>query len=86
MSLDVLVMFVNSPPISRADRRYLPDLARDPRFVMMSNLLHLKDRHMGVHAGLDYWNRAEDFIAKRRSGEIGALKYTIPGDASLCIV
>ncbi|KAJ6574582.1 hypothetical protein B0H19DRAFT_1063526 [Mycena capillaripes] len=33
---------------------------------------------MGAHAGLDYWTRAEDFIVKRRSGEIDPDRHPMP--------
>ncbi|KAF7369523.1 hypothetical protein MVEN_00282100 [Mycena venus] len=60
----------------------LEDLSRDPRFVVMQNGWHLQDWQMGIHAGVDYWTRAEDFIAKRRCKEIDPLGYKISGDAS----
>ncbi|KAJ7137581.1 hypothetical protein C8R43DRAFT_1132176 [Mycena crocata] len=44
------------------------------------------DRAMGTHAGVDYWTRAEDFVAKRRSGEMDALKFRISEDSSELIV
>ncbi|KAJ7936749.1 hypothetical protein B0H13DRAFT_2437604 [Mycena leptocephala] len=45
-------------------------LARDPRFVAMRRAYFLKDWQRGVHNEQDYWSRAEDFIAKRRRGEV----------------
>ncbi|KAJ7176318.1 hypothetical protein C8R43DRAFT_557147 [Mycena crocata] len=51
----------------------LPD---DPRFLMLlhhqqySYACQSKDWRRGVLDGLDYWERAEQFIAKRMSGEI----------------
>ncbi|KAJ7461199.1 hypothetical protein FB451DRAFT_1181534 [Mycena latifolia] len=41
------------------DRTYTPALSKES---------------MGIHTGLDCWSRAESFIAKRRSGEIDALR------------
>ncbi|KAJ6574399.1 hypothetical protein B0H19DRAFT_1124409 [Mycena capillaripes] len=84
-SLDVLVL-ITIGFIPHAYRSYLPDLALDTRFVTMS-IDYLEGWHLkwqtGVHTGLDYWTRAEDVIAKRRSGEIDALTYRIASDASL---
>ncbi|KAJ6543059.1 hypothetical protein B0H19DRAFT_1381027 [Mycena capillaripes] len=60
-------------------------LSRDLRFVKMRNKNLFRDWQMGTHTGVDYWARAEDFIAKRRSGEINSLEYVIPEDASLHI-
>ncbi|KAJ7690196.1 hypothetical protein B0H17DRAFT_1201773 [Mycena rosella] len=42
----------------------------DVRFVSMYQLEYTKDCQMGAHASEDSWSRCEDFIAKRRSGEI----------------
>jgi hypothetical protein len=52
------------------DEHHLSALSRDLRFVMMSRMYSLKDWQTGEHAGIDYWTRAEDFISKRRLGEI----------------
>jgi hypothetical protein len=68
-SLCVLV-FLGHPASLWSYREDLAVLRRDIRFVAMLNAWHLKDWQMGTHAGVDYWMRAEDFIAKRRSGEI----------------
>ncbi|KAJ7106553.1 hypothetical protein C8R44DRAFT_745043 [Mycena epipterygia] len=57
-------------------------LAQDPRFVVMRCGYLLKDWQRGVHTGIDYWSRAEDFIAKRWTGEVDALQYEIPHDES----
>jgi hypothetical protein len=39
---------------------------------------YLKDWQMGAHAGIDYWTHAEDFISKRRSGEIDGVSTVVP--------
>ncbi|KAJ6463149.1 hypothetical protein C8R47DRAFT_1202082 [Mycena vitilis] len=52
------------------------ELAEDVRFVSMVS----DDWVMGALAGVDYWTRAEDFIAKRRSGEINSLEYFVDGE------
>jgi hypothetical protein len=55
-------------------KRLPPDvdiLAADPRFVMTPVDDYLKDWQRGALTGRDYWARADAFIAKRISGEIG---------------
>ncbi|KAJ7127315.1 hypothetical protein C8R43DRAFT_700642 [Mycena crocata] len=80
-SLSVLVLLDPFPPL----RPYLTLLTTDPRFVVMSCSARLHDWQLGIHAGLDYWTRAEAFVALRRSGELDAREYEIPEDASLGI-
>ncbi|KAJ7670021.1 hypothetical protein DFH06DRAFT_159944 [Mycena polygramma] len=55
------------------------ELAQDVRFVTMSCDEALEDWIMGAYTGIDYWSRAEGFIAKRKSGEINALHYFVDG-------
>ncbi|KAJ7603865.1 hypothetical protein DFH06DRAFT_1255871 [Mycena polygramma] len=50
--------------------------------VCMARASYLKDWQMGVHVGVDFWSRAEDFITRRRSGEIDAQEYRILVDDS----
>ncbi|KAJ7136389.1 hypothetical protein C8R43DRAFT_613951 [Mycena crocata] len=52
------------------DHELFGDLVQDLRFVTMSCFFDLKDWQMGCHVGVDYWSRAEDFVGKRKSGEI----------------
>ncbi|KAJ6574383.1 hypothetical protein B0H19DRAFT_1371472 [Mycena capillaripes] len=70
----LLVLVVLEPALRRlAVMKRNPDeleLAKDPRFVAMGCRSESKDWTTGAHTGIDYWSRAEDFIAKRRSGEI----------------
>ncbi|KAJ6564458.1 hypothetical protein B0H19DRAFT_1141137 [Mycena capillaripes] len=61
------------------------ELVEDSRFVIMTLNEATRDWQMGAHTGIDYWSRAEDFIAKRRSGEIDSLQYWIEKDESLNI-
>jgi hypothetical protein len=49
---------------------HLHNLAHDARFVVMRNECALEDWQMGTHVGIDYWTRAEEFVARQRSGEI----------------
>ncbi|KAF8186527.1 hypothetical protein K438DRAFT_1835762 [Mycena galopus ATCC 62051] len=56
-------------------------LAQDPRFVVIVCSAYLEDWIKGAHIGCDYWSQAEDFIAKRKSGEVDALQcYVRDGD------
>ncbi|KAJ6556180.1 hypothetical protein B0H19DRAFT_140188 [Mycena capillaripes] len=83
-SLSVLIVHINGG--IEASQQSFPALARDPRFVVMRNAFYVPDWQMGALVGTDYWTRAEDFIAQRRSGEVNALQYEIPGDASYDLV
>ncbi|KAJ7123486.1 hypothetical protein C8R44DRAFT_875677 [Mycena epipterygia] len=74
-SLAVLVFLESGQDPSPA-----AELSHDLRFVQMGFMDWFEDWKMGVHSGEDYWSRAENFIAKRRSGEINALQYQIPDD------
>ncbi|KAJ6563379.1 hypothetical protein DFH09DRAFT_1159036, partial [Mycena vulgaris] len=48
----------------------LHSFTRDPRFVVMPLKNYSGDWQRGVLTGRDYWARADEFIAKRISGEI----------------
>ncbi|KAJ7112714.1 hypothetical protein C8R44DRAFT_882466 [Mycena epipterygia] len=45
-------------------------LSEDPRFVMIQLDSYEQDWQEGILTGVDYWVRADEFIAKRISGEI----------------
>ncbi|KAJ7088124.1 hypothetical protein C8R44DRAFT_819515 [Mycena epipterygia] len=60
----------------------LAGLSHDFRFVAMRCFYYHLDWQMGAYAGMDYWSRAESFIAKRRSGEVDAQQYEIFEDLS----
>ncbi|KAJ7757230.1 hypothetical protein DFH07DRAFT_958827 [Mycena maculata] len=82
-SLRVLVFLTldeSDPPRLVEEYSALTQLAKDPRFVMMA--CDNFDWQMGALTGTDYWSRAEDFIAKRVSGQIDPLQYMIEGDES----
>ncbi|KAJ7203605.1 hypothetical protein GGX14DRAFT_651779 [Mycena pura] len=53
-----------------AKHEALGQLSEDPRFVQMFCSQFVDDWKSGALTGSDYWSRAEDFIARRRSGEI----------------
>ncbi|KAF7362335.1 hypothetical protein MVEN_00580100 [Mycena venus] len=55
--------------------QYVHALAKDPRFVVLDGTEWFRDWEMEVLDGSGYWSQAENFIAKRRSGEIDAREY-----------
>ncbi|KAF8145046.1 hypothetical protein K438DRAFT_2028928 [Mycena galopus ATCC 62051] len=55
----------------------LPELSRDWRVVVIECPAYLDDWSEGALTGLDYWSRAEIFIAKRKSREINPHGYYI---------
>ncbi|KAJ7642187.1 hypothetical protein FB45DRAFT_366137 [Roridomyces roridus] len=61
----------------------LCDLREDVRFVQMCHDNGARDWRMGALTGVEFWSRAEDFIAKRKSGEIDRLQYIMEEDASI---
>ncbi|KAJ7161899.1 hypothetical protein C8R43DRAFT_991716, partial [Mycena crocata] len=82
-SLAVLVCLAADEYAVALDQRVLEArLPEEPRFVVMDCQNYHRDWQMGTHCGTDYWVRAEDFVTKRRSGEIDTLQYRIDDDAS----
>ncbi|KAJ7041432.1 hypothetical protein C8F04DRAFT_1080069 [Mycena alexandri] len=76
-SLRVLVFFGLGLGEQEWCQKYLAPLSHDPRFLAMEEAWYVEDWHIGVREGLDFWARAEDFIARRRTGEINLLQYEI---------
>ncbi|KAJ7480311.1 hypothetical protein B0H11DRAFT_2233436 [Mycena galericulata] len=77
-SLEVLV-FISGKLLRELE--YENSLANDLRFVVLpTSSKWFEDWQSGLHTGVDYWSRAECFIAKRRSGEIDRLLYLIFAD------
>ncbi|KAJ7112717.1 hypothetical protein C8R44DRAFT_741789 [Mycena epipterygia] len=66
-SLRALLILCPPPPHLRHE---LAILAKDSRFAMMQFSNYAEDWHTGILTGVDYWARADQFIAKRMSGEI----------------
>ncbi|KAJ6464694.1 hypothetical protein DFH09DRAFT_1226285 [Mycena vulgaris] len=62
-----------------------PALLKDHRFIFMSCERYAQDWHTGARTGLDFWSRAEDFIARRRSGEIDPLQCVITEETRVTI-
>ncbi|KAJ7751755.1 hypothetical protein DFH07DRAFT_826046 [Mycena maculata] len=79
-SLRVL-MVVGRPVHREVSEAELRELAQDPRFVQMGYLQVVKDWQMGALTGVDCWSRAEDFIAKRMSGEVDRLQYILEDES-----
>jgi hypothetical protein len=61
------------------------ELVKDPRFVLMNHQNQTRDWQVATHTGNDYWSRAEDFVAKRRSGEIDRELLIVPETAAIII-
>ncbi|KAJ6578008.1 hypothetical protein B0H19DRAFT_1122092 [Mycena capillaripes] len=76
-SLRLLVGIAMISELPHAD-----ELKKDPRFVLMYCREIIRDWQIGAYTGVDYWSRAEEFAAKRRSGEIDAHQYRLEGDES----
>ncbi|KAJ7224024.1 hypothetical protein B0H12DRAFT_1240847 [Mycena haematopus] len=73
-SLRVLLLVLDEQTdIHFLDNYNATDLAQDRRFVVTVCVNYLHDWIKGIQIGCDYWSRAEDFIAKRLSGEINPL-------------
>ncbi|KAJ7742316.1 hypothetical protein B0H16DRAFT_1728254 [Mycena metata] len=78
-ALRVLVVldFIISGALLRVDS-HAEDLVQDPRFLEVhSSMSCIADWIIGAHAGMDYWSRAEEFAAKRRSGEVDLRQYWV---------
>ncbi|KAF8171019.1 hypothetical protein K438DRAFT_1853150 [Mycena galopus ATCC 62051] len=79
-SLQVMIILVDTRMgvgVDILDGSGVTELAQEPRFIVMCCNEFLEDWIKSAHAARDYWVRAEEFIAKRKSGEIDALKYYI---------
>ncbi|KAJ7266460.1 hypothetical protein B0H12DRAFT_161387 [Mycena haematopus] len=76
-SLRALLLVLDTEMDIALDNYDATDLAQDRRFVVSVCVNYLRDWIKGIQTGCDYWSRAEDFIAKRKSGEIDPLIYCI---------
>ncbi|KAJ7670088.1 hypothetical protein DFH06DRAFT_1293979 [Mycena polygramma] len=78
-SLQVLVIILRYGEAERGwdlfDQCGVMELVQDPRVVVLVCDDFLQDWIRGAHAGTDYWSRAEDFVAKRKSREVYPLRY-----------
>ncbi|KAJ7670014.1 hypothetical protein DFH06DRAFT_1293932 [Mycena polygramma] len=82
-SLQVLVLLLGTGLVMVRVKEYCTlELAQDVRFVTMIHdyATALEDWIMAAHTGVDYWSRAEEFIAKRKSGEVNPLHYFLDGE------
>ncbi|KAJ7204147.1 hypothetical protein GGX14DRAFT_460955 [Mycena pura] len=76
MSVRALLVLVDpepSPPVVR-------QVTDDVRFVVLSVPDFVADWQRGVLTGRDYWTRVDDFIAKRRAGEIDSDIFLLPDE------
>ncbi|KAJ7610114.1 hypothetical protein FB45DRAFT_1066314 [Roridomyces roridus] len=67
---------------SGEDFPVLCDLREDLRFVQMRHEDDARDWRTGALTGVDFWSRADDFIAKHQSGEINKLQYVMEEDST----
>lgn len=77
-SLRVLVAFASRYP--RTILLGFPDeqeLMNDFRFVVMYRRDPVNSWAIGAQTGMDYWSKAEEFIAKRRSGEVDGVSPSV---------
>ncbi|KAJ6542550.1 hypothetical protein B0H10DRAFT_1970496 [Mycena sp. CBHHK59/15] len=77
-ALEVLVIVCSTQYILDNDAPDRAALAPDPRFVMLVVVDPLVDWETGARGGEDYWDRAEAFVEKRRSGETKGYFITAP--------
>ncbi|KAJ7089494.1 hypothetical protein C8R43DRAFT_1050600 [Mycena crocata] len=57
-------------------------LAENHRFVWMNHTNstdYQADWLVGAHTGTDFWSKAEDFVARRKAGQIPAGQYSLDG-------
>lgn len=66
-TLRVLIFLELGPPATLEQS----ELMKDHRFVSMRFSKRVTDWQMGAREGVDRWSRAQVFVAKRKSGEIG---------------
>ncbi|KAJ7615563.1 hypothetical protein FB45DRAFT_245008 [Roridomyces roridus] len=59
-----------------------PDMPRDPRILVESHSKLMKLWRSGARGGDDIWVRADEFIARKRRGEIKESVYRWPEDIS----
>ncbi|KAJ6574433.1 hypothetical protein B0H19DRAFT_1124474 [Mycena capillaripes] len=76
MTLRVLIC-ANPDAVRLGHQEYGDILARDVRFVLMNLEFSVADWHKGARGRKDCWSRAENIIARRRTGEIDPLQYAI---------
>ncbi|KAJ7669914.1 hypothetical protein DFH06DRAFT_1179472 [Mycena polygramma] len=56
------------------------ELVEDRRVVLVDCGLPVTDWKIGAYTGNDRWARAEELVAKRRSGQVDAYQYTLKYD------
>ncbi|KAF8184644.1 hypothetical protein K438DRAFT_1974440 [Mycena galopus ATCC 62051] len=77
-SLQVLVVLLLERMTPNLLEEYdVLELAQERRFVVIECPAYLDDWSEGIIKGADYWSRAEDFIAARKSGQVNPLDYYI---------
>ncbi|KAF7377246.1 hypothetical protein MSAN_00144900 [Mycena sanguinolenta] len=84
-TLRVLVLLLSSDRDAKTigallDEYNVAELTQDPRFVVVVCSEYCEDWVKGVQTGDDYWSRAEDHIAKRKSGQVNPRDCYVPED------
>ncbi|KAJ7133993.1 hypothetical protein C8R43DRAFT_1022152 [Mycena crocata] len=70
-SLRVLVLRTSAPNLDVHVR-----LVEDPRFITMRRGEHpARNWQLGAHTGVDFWSKADGFVALRKSGQLPTLQY-----------
>ncbi|KAJ6452083.1 hypothetical protein C8R45DRAFT_86943 [Mycena sanguinolenta] len=77
-SLRVLIILLLDDPDTNMLRRHgVPELAEEPRFVVIVCGNYIQDWMDGARMGRDFWSFAHDVIAQRKSGETDPLEYYV---------
>ncbi|KAJ7138752.1 hypothetical protein C8R43DRAFT_1131916 [Mycena crocata] len=76
-SLQVLVMAGLEGTDFKDIHLKVHQLPEDTRFVLMPLLDRAEEWYRGACMGANYWLRAENFIAKRRSGQIPVSQFIL---------
>ncbi|KAJ7622036.1 hypothetical protein FB45DRAFT_926852 [Roridomyces roridus] len=80
-SLRVVILLAENP----LDLPELEEHQIHERLVLMPCKYYTKDWHMSALVGWDYWARAEEFIARRRSGVVERTQFVIPEDGTMSL-
>ncbi|KAJ7466432.1 hypothetical protein FB451DRAFT_1260865 [Mycena latifolia] len=75
MSLQVLIVAFNEEVVDDASALAEDITFIDPRLVVATYNEYFADWELGARGGADIWRRADDFVARKRRGEIEAHQY-----------
>ncbi|KAJ7448996.1 hypothetical protein FB451DRAFT_758690 [Mycena latifolia] len=74
-SLQVLIVAFNEEVVDDANALAMDITFVDPRLVVATYNEYFPDWELGARGGADIWRRADDFVARKRRGEIEAHEY-----------